>query len=197
MELNRISVKLFARDAAAIDAKAFVPLYHKWIQQQAVDGLLIDVADYRHVPEGPGVMLVGHDVEYGMDYVGGRPGLLTVRKRRAEGTLGERLREVLALTVKAAAAIEADGSTGATFDTGELKITLLDRLVAPNTGGTLNACKDEIQQAVEDLYGGAVTLEHGDTDPRVCFNVTVRAASAPKLAELVKRAESFALATVK
>jgi len=31
-----------------------------------VPGLLIDVADYAHVPDGPGVILIGHDVDYGI-----------------------------------------------------------------------------------------------------------------------------------
>ena len=57
-ELQRIGVKLFMVDGVSVRPREFVPVFHRWIQTQAVrDQLLIDVADYEHVPEGPGVLL--------------------------------------------------------------------------------------------------------------------------------------------
>ena len=43
--------------------------------------LLIDVANYAHVPKGPGVVLIGHGSDYFMDEGEGRLGLLYNRKR--------------------------------------------------------------------------------------------------------------------
>jgi hypothetical protein len=190
MELNRISVKMFVNNPTAVDLPAFIPLFHQWIQNKTVPGLLIDVADYRHVPEGPGVLLVGHDVEYGMDYSGGRPGLVAQRKRRSAGSIEDRLREVLGLAVRAAAAIEAASVTGATFDTSQMKITLIDRLHAPNTAATVDQLRGPVQQVLSELYGSSVTLSVADADPRVCFNLTARAASPVTLTQLLGRLDS-------
>ncbi len=52
---KRISIKLFARNPQVVKPEAFVPVFQRWIQQHAVEGLLIDVADYKHVPDGPGI----------------------------------------------------------------------------------------------------------------------------------------------
>ena len=41
------------------DLEPLIPIFHGWIQDQVSEELLLDVADYRHVPAGPGVMLIG------------------------------------------------------------------------------------------------------------------------------------------
>src|SRR5690606_5668475 len=63
------------------DAEKFVPVFHRWIRDDVLDELVIDVADYTHVPEGPGVVLVGHGSDYYVDLAENRPGLLYSRKR--------------------------------------------------------------------------------------------------------------------
>ena len=37
-----------------------VAVFHQWIRDGVCPEMLIDVADYRHVPAGPGVLLIGH-----------------------------------------------------------------------------------------------------------------------------------------
>lgn len=37
---------------SAFEKESIVKMFHRWIQQAAVPGLLIDVADYLHVPDG-------------------------------------------------------------------------------------------------------------------------------------------------
>ena len=49
--LQHVNVKF--PSAGSIDLTQAIPVFHRWIQEQALPGLLIDVADYRHVPEGP------------------------------------------------------------------------------------------------------------------------------------------------
>jgi hypothetical protein len=41
-------------DAEKIDLEAVIPVFHRWIQEQIFDELLLDVANYSHVPDGPG-----------------------------------------------------------------------------------------------------------------------------------------------
>ena len=96
---NHIKVKFFVEAPNAVDLPAFIPLFHRWIQKKTVEGLLIDVADYQHVPEGPGILLMGHEGNYAMDMANGRPGLLYSRKREwgDDKTLQQRLHTVFRL----------------------------------------------------------------------------------------------------
>jgi len=76
LNLHRISVKYFVTDPTVVNLDEIVPVFHRWIQNQSVEGFLIDVADYKHVCQGPGVVLIGHEADYALDMTGGRPGLL-------------------------------------------------------------------------------------------------------------------------
>ena len=60
-QLQRFGLKLFVDSAAVVSPHACVPIFHRWIQTGAVDGLLIDVADYTHLTDGPRVLLVAHE----------------------------------------------------------------------------------------------------------------------------------------
>ena len=79
-ELQRLSVKLFLADDGRPEPRDVIPVFHRWIQTSAVDGLLIDVADYAHLPTGPSVLLVAHEGHYVLDGGGGRLGLRYVRR---------------------------------------------------------------------------------------------------------------------
>ena len=59
----------------------FVPVFHRLIQADALPGhLLIDVADYAHVPNGPGTLLVAREANVHMDRSDGRLAMAYVRK---------------------------------------------------------------------------------------------------------------------
>ncbi|MFN8560709.1 MAG: hypothetical protein U0703_03535 [Anaerolineae bacterium] len=89
----RTQVKIFFRNPEAVDTSAFAPLFQRWIQKQALEGLLIDVADYRHVFEGPGVILIGHESDYAIENRFGRLGLLYTRKHHTDTDLAAHLRQ--------------------------------------------------------------------------------------------------------
>jgi len=58
MNVQKFAIKLFV-ESDVFKPSEFVPLFHHWIQTQALEGyLLIDVADYAHVVAGPGTLLV-------------------------------------------------------------------------------------------------------------------------------------------
>src|SRR2546421_5263583 len=81
MDVHRLGVKFFAADPAAIHLDTIIPIFHGWIQKQSLDGhLLIDVHDYSHMHQGPGILLVAHEGNFSIDMSDGRPGLLYYRK---------------------------------------------------------------------------------------------------------------------
>jgi sulfite reductase (ferredoxin) len=152
---HRIAVKFFASPdpGKSVDLQSYIPVFHKFIQQGSVEGLLVDVADYAHVPEGPGIILVGHDVDYGMDLSGGRAGLLVTRKRYGNTALADVLRDTLRRALIAIKAIEAEGSTGQRFAGSQLSIRFLDRLNTPNDDEAFEAVKEEIAPVLRELAG--------------------------------------------
>lgn len=78
---HKITIKYFLTDPDSAELSGLVPLFHRWIREQTLDGVLIDVADYRHVPDGPGLLLIGHEGDLSLDLADGRPGLRYSRKR--------------------------------------------------------------------------------------------------------------------
>jgi hypothetical protein len=162
----RIGVKLYARDPERVDPALFIPLFHGWIQHNAIDGLPIDVADYAHVHEGPGVMLIGHEADHAIDLGEGRPGILYQRKREPEGTLEERVEAALAAADRAAEQIEADPAAGGVeFGRDEILVRVLDRRAAPNDEATAAELLPAVEAAVAAARPGrTATIERVD-DP--------------------------------
>src|SRR5439155_26999201 len=83
MNAQKLCIKLFLKDPAQLHGVKLVPIFQSWIQMHAIeDHLAIDVADYEHVPDGPGTVLVTHEANFALDNTGGRPGLLYQRKQQ-------------------------------------------------------------------------------------------------------------------
>lgn len=139
--------------AAEIPLEPFIQLFHKFIQEQTLLGLLVDVADYAHVPLGPGVILIGHDVDYGFDSTGGKTGLLTTRKHYADDgrSISDVLRDTLGKAVVAIRAIEEDGSAAVKFDTSRVEVQILDRLSVKGEGA-LESLSAEIAPLLHEVF---------------------------------------------
>ena len=78
--MEHVNIKIFAADSPSVRFADAIPVFHRWIQSRDLPELLIDVADYSHVPAGPGVVLIGLEANYALDNAHNRPGLLYVRK---------------------------------------------------------------------------------------------------------------------
>lgn len=176
MQPRRLSVKYFVQGDIAFDLSALVPVFQRWIQQHTIEGLLIDVADYKHVFQGPGVVLVGHEGDYSFDLKGGRPGLLYKRKRALRGALDDDLRLAFRLAGSACRKLEAETSLNdLRFDYSQAEITFLDRLNVPNTPEAFESIRDSLQAFAGDLHQTAL-IESVESDPRKCLTVRVAAA---------------------
>ena len=184
---HRINAKLFVTKETAVSLPAIVPVFHRWIQTQAVPGLLIDVADYKHVEDGPGILIVGHEGDYALDQENGRSGLLYTRKREwPTADFKDRLRLVIGLAVQAAQLLAADETLNLDFRTDEIQLAFPDRLNAPNTPATLAVLQDDIIAVLAEVYGGdAITLTTISDDEKRPFAVQATIANAPTLTELV------------
>ena len=186
MELQHVNVKIYIEGDLTVDPARFIDVFHDWIREQVLAELLIDVADYRHVPAGPGVMLIGHEADYSMDNAGDRWGLLYNRKAPSGGSNEHRFRQALRSAANACRLLEGQftGDELLKFSRREFELFINDRALAPNTPETYAACTPELQTFLQQALGHAdFELRHLD-DPRSRFGVAVKAAKPFDLAAL-------------
>ncbi len=189
MDLQKIAVKFFAETGGSLPLDGFIPVFHRWIQKHAVEGLLIDVADYGHLEQSPGVMLVGHDADYAMDAMEGPLGLLYNRKGASAGRLSDRIctafRAALGACMKLENEPEFQGRLR--FRAGDALFIANDRLQAPNTDETFQALRPDLASALARIYPGSVDLTRDSTDPRQRLTVRIKAAQPADAASLLAR----------
>ena len=113
---------------APIAAGRYLPIFQRWIQEHTVPGMLIDVIDYKHVLEGPGVVLVADEADYAYDLGEGQPGLHYVRKRDLPDSLPAALRLSFHHAFASRPALEAEAPGDLVFDYRTAKISFLDRM---------------------------------------------------------------------
>jgi len=181
MELQHVNAKIFVEGDLAVDPSRFINVFHQWIQDRVItDELLIDVADYCHVPDGPGVMLIAHEADYSMDHTDGRWGLRYNRKAALSGTNEDRFRQAVRRATNACRLLEdqfaSDGPLK--FSRREFELFINDRLLAPNTPQTLASCKPEIEAFLAKLVGSKDFALYPSTDSRRRFGVVVKTAKA-------------------
>jgi len=200
MNPSKLQLKLFVeRNGHHAPAEAFIPVLHRWIKDHVLAELVIDVANYAHVPKGPGVVLIGHTGDYYLDDSDGRFGLLYSRKRgpAAAGTLEARLEDLFRRTLHAASLLEKEalatpgGETRLRFAPNELLFRVNDRLAAPANDDTFAALRPALEAMARRLYDGPVELTRVG-DARGLFGVKVVGAGqggdvAPPLATLLAR----------
>ena len=179
-DLQRVCVKVYAPEAKVGDQE-FVPIFHEWIRNKAIEGLvLFDVADYAHVPESPGVVLVAHEAHFALDRSDGRFGLLV--QRRVD--MGATSTEVIATTIRQALQVvdklESDPRLAGRlrFDRSTLRVEANDRLRAPNTDDAWRAFEPVVKAAVAQASGdrgASVARVRNDPRDRLAADVKVTA----------------------
>ena len=173
--LQHVNVKFFLEDANAIDLEKAIHVFHSWIQDQKLDDLLIDVADYRHVPSGPGVILIGHNAQYSFDNAEGQLGVLYNRKTPME-TSGAK---PIASSLRAALHIcrllmEEEAFQGKIkFAKNKLQFVVNDRLLAPNNEETYKRLQLQFADALVKVFGQKDYQFSRASDPRKRLTIVV------------------------
>jgi len=146
---------------------------------------LIDVVDYSHVPDGPGVVLIGHAADFYLGALDGAFGLVYSRKRGGPGP-DARLEDALRRLINAARLLEREDGLELRFKSNELSLRLTDRLHAPNDDATFASTKAEVEALFGRVYGSSVELERlpASKEP---LGIRIKAASAPSLEALLEK----------
>ena len=188
--LQHVNVKIAAADAGGFDLTRIIPVFHRWIQEGVLtDELAIDVADYRHVPDGPGVILVAHEAIYGMDLGDGALGLLYDRRAVVEGTTQERLLQAARAALNACRLLEEEPDLEGTlcFDGGRIQVSVNDRAIAPNTDDTDRALRPELERLLEALWGAGDHAIERLGEPRDRYRLGACAGRQIPVAEILGR----------
>jgi hypothetical protein len=188
MNARKVQAKLFIESPAQVDVTPLVPVFHEWIQKNALGELLIDVTEYGHVHEAPSLLLVGHESDYAVDFGEGRAGLVCNRKRNSPENSRDAVLDAVRRMLGAARRLEGEAlSPAIRFRGDELVLRVNDRLTAPNTKEAFAALEPAFREALGRVYAGtAFTVEQFGT-PRELFSVRVKAKGAPGVADLLSR----------
>jgi hypothetical protein len=187
MDLQHVNFKLRLADAGEPDFAPLIPVFHSWIQRQIFGDLLLDIADYRHVPAGPGVVLIGQAGDYSVDSTDNRLAVRYNRKAELAGSNQDRLRQAARAALTACQRLEAEPSLEGKFRFGgrEIELFINDRLLAPNNEATRVAARDDLDACLRRLFGGSeYSLSYG-SDPRRLFAVTASASRPFPVSELL------------
>ena len=179
--LQRVCVKIYAEDPA-LDDQVFVPIFHDWIRDQVFDDLvLFDVADYAHVPESPGIVLVTHEAHFALDRSDGRFGLMVQRRVPGDGDATATLARTIRHGLQVADRLMHDPRVAGklVFDTSAIRVEANDRLRAPNSEAGYEELVPVVRAAVaQALEGVDAQVSRVSNDPRDRLAVEVRIAAA-------------------
>jgi hypothetical protein len=192
MQLQHVNVKLLVENPEAVDLEPLIPVFHSWIQGQVFGELLLDVADYRHVHAGPGVVLIGHEANYSVDNTDKRLGVRYNRKAVLNGSNQDRLRQAARAALIACQRLEAEPRLEGKFrfNRQEMEFFVNDRLSAPNRDATREAVHSDFETFFQKLFRGSeYSLSYGN-DSRRLFAVSVRSSRTFPIADLLANLDS-------
>jgi hypothetical protein len=175
MNARKLQLKLFADAPADLSLEGFAPVFHRWIRQRTIDELFVDVASYVHVPDGPGIALIGHESDYFVDLEDGRFGLLHSRKRDAGGTPSASVKAVFRRAVGVAVTLEGEAPLrNLRFRTDDWLFRINDRLRGPNEPATFDQVAPLLQEVCLEVFGGARHELQPVGSSRELFSVRIR-----------------------
>ncbi|HUE97321.1 MAG TPA: hypothetical protein VMN39_11720 [Longimicrobiaceae bacterium] len=188
-DFYRACVKLYASEPGGEgtrDAELFVPVFHDWIRDGALDMVAIDVADYAHVPDSPGIMLVAHEAAFALDRSDGRFGLFVQRRTPSDGGPVAAVATTLRHALQVAARLEREPRLSGIlkFEAAALRIEANDRLLLPNSEEGYAAFEPIVREAIAQVFpGSSIGIERIENDPRDRLAVAVRTGAAVDLQE--------------
>jgi hypothetical protein len=183
MELQHLAVTVLATENS-VDLGDVIPVFQRWIQDSVGEELWIDVADYRHVPGGPGVLLVAHEANYNFN----ARGLTYTRKTAVEGANQDKLLQAFFAALEACHRLEEAFPGALRFNAGACEVTVNDRLIAPNTDETWQSLQPEFRSFFETLLGCRSYQFERRGAPRERFRVAIECASFVPVASLLEEA---------
>ena len=136
------------------DIESFVPLFHNWIQEDRIPNhIMVDVANYKHIPDGPGIMLIAHEGHFSLDFEDNDLGLLYMRKTPLGDNISETLSSIQQILDFAVELIKIDSAIGEKIEFSEqYQLISNDRYEFPNDAES----EQKLLQVASGVFNNAI-----------------------------------------
>jgi hypothetical protein len=185
MNLQHVNVKIFVDGELSVPLDRFIEVFHRWVADQSMDEMMIDVADYSHVPAGPGIVMVGLEADYSIDNRNNKFGLLYNRKGALDGSNEDRICHSLRSAAKTCLLLESEFD-GLRFNRQQFELFINDRALAPNDDATRAACEPILTACFRELFGDNEFVLEFNSDSRSRFGAVVSLTNPIDLAGLAE-----------
>ncbi len=193
--LQRLDIKLYLTLEPGLTQDEvwtrLIAVFGRWRHDESEE--LIDLQDYAHVPNGPGIVLVSKRWVLSIDWSDGQAGILLPMRRGLEGTLSERFARATRVLLEKATRLLAEEELEEVMKPrcGELSIAVNDRVLYPDPDAADAELRPEVEKLITKLYAGAsCELERAsDSDSRLKYRARAQDTDALTLAELTARLE--------
>ena len=157
MDIQKFGIKLFFQQNGSYPYRNFIPELHRWIQKDSVpDHMLIDVVDYSHISDGPGIILVAHEGHFSLDQENYNPGILYMRKTDIRGSFENRFNKVLSTTILVAQLlIKNKIDKGLAISQKSLRFISNDRRLADNIDANQKLYTDRVNKLFKENFPGS------------------------------------------
>ncbi len=187
--LQRIQVKIASDAPPTLNLDPFIEIFARWRKEKENPAEWVDLADYAHIPRGPGIVLVGQRCNFAFEMADPCPGVLYAARKGLTGSHFEKilvsLRSCLELSKRLVA--EPEFPSGVHLRTDSLELRFNDRLEAPNTTATDEELRPAVRHALDQLFGRESYDLVLQADPTQCYGFSVRAKTAEPLDALLAR----------
>ncbi len=189
MNLQRIQIKIASDAPPHLSLDPFLEIFGRWRKEKEHPAEWVDLADYAHMPRGPGIVLVGQRCNLAFDLADPGPGILYAAKKGLSGSTEERITSALqwCLDLSKSLVAEKEFPKGVQLRWDSLQIRFNDRLETPNNASTDEELRPAIRQVMDTLFGsqGYELLPH--SDPAQCYGFSIAAKRADSPEALLER----------
>lgn len=153
-DLQRIQIKIAAAAPVGLRLEPFIEIFARW-RKEPHPAEWVDLADYAHLPRGPGIVLVGQRCNVAFDLADPGPGILYTAKKGLIGSHTERLGAAIEWCLEFSKRLiaEPEFPKDVRLRTDSLELRFNDRLETPNTLETDAELRPAIEQVLDSLYG--------------------------------------------
>jgi len=182
LEAHQLSLKIYLEDNSELDLDSVIPVFHRWISERILDEMIVDVADYQHIKEGPALLLAGIDANYYLDTTDGALGMMYTRKRKGPATFSEGLRDAFKRVLRACSLLENEKSfeSAPRFQVRVIRFQIHNRLLAPNDEMTYATVVPELDQILLELFPESTLNISYQKNPQELFEVFLVVEDGPE-----------------
>ena len=147
-----------------------LPIFQRWIQEHTIEGMLIDVIDYKHVPDGPGIVLIADEFDLAYDLADGEIGLYYMCASASCPIRWSGLCASSSATRwRPRAPWKRKRQGTSVIDFNSAKISFLDRIHYRNEPEIFETVRGSLTETLSEIMGANVLISRMYDDPRAIF----------------------------